>query len=167
MPPRRAGTVLLDLVVENSSVSSTISAGGTPGINTQRTQVYVEVPDGGTTVVGGALIDVEGEDNFRTPGLSKIPIIGNLFKRKAIARTTSEVIFFITPRISRPDYASPNGNVRTTNRSTTILQPVPLGNPPSNSDPRSTDPAQQQPTATPAPVTQPTGNTPGSSIKPQ
>ena len=128
-----AGTVLLNVSVENSSVSSTIAVGGTPGINTTRMKNEVMVPDGGTTVVGGALLDVEGEDRFSTPGLSKVPVIGNLFKRKAIAKTTNEVLFFITPRIYRPDYeGNPTpGKVSTGPRSTTIIQPVPLGNPPS------------------------------------
>ena len=154
-----AGTVLLDIVVENSSVSSTVAAGGTPGINTQRMQSNVEVPDGGTTVVGGAMIDVEGEDIFRTPGLSKIPVLGNLFKRKAVARTTSEILFFITPRITRPDSQGTTGKTEAP-RSTTILQPVPLGNPPSNSDltpQTTTQPVTMQVAPTPQPV--PTGNT--------
>ncbi|MGI8495677.1 MAG: type IV pilus secretin PilQ [Pyrinomonadaceae bacterium] len=144
------GKVLLNVSVENSSVSSTIAVGGTPGINTQRMKNEVMVDDGGTTVIGGALIDVEGEDNFRTPGISKIPILGNLFKRKAVSRSTSEILFFITPRIYRPDYeGNPTaGKVSTGTRSTTIIQPVPLGNPPSNS-------SQEQP----QPVIVPTGST--------
>ena len=150
------GIVVLDVVVENSSVSSTVSAGGTPGINTQRTQVNVMVPDGGTTVIGGAMVDVEGENLFRTPGLSKIPVIGNLFKRKAVARTTSEIIFFITPRISRPDVIPASGKTGDGPRSTTILQPVPLGNPPSNSDPRAIDPTLQPVTMPGNPAVQPT-----------
>lgn len=139
-----AGTVLLNVSVENSSVSTTIAAGGTPGINTQRMKNEVMVPDGGTTVVGGALIDVEGEDNFRTPGLSSVPILGNLFKRKAVARTTNEILFFITPRIYRPDYeGNPiGGKVQPSgNRTTTIIQPVPLGNPASNSSNELNQPA--------------------------
>jgi type IV pilus assembly protein PilQ len=157
------GIVVLDVVVENSSVSSTVSAGGTPGINTQRTQVNVMVPDGGTTVIGGAMVDVEGENLFRTPGLSKIPVIGNLFKRKAVARTTSEIIFFITPRISRPDFTSTTGKSGDAPRSTTILQPVPLGNPPSNSLPQNSDPTQQPVTIPTNPTAQPT---PAGTIKP-
>lgn len=148
-----ANTVLLDVVVENSSVSSTVAAGGTPGINTQRTKVNVMVEDGGTTVVGGALVDVEGEDVFRTPGLSKVPIIGNLFKRKAIARTTSEIIFFITPRINRPSTQNTAGKEAPR---TTILQPVPLGNPPSNSETRTSETPTQPVTMQVAPAVQPT-----------
>jgi type IV pilus assembly protein PilQ len=143
------GTVVLDVVAENSSVSSRVNVGGTPGIDTQRMKTRVTVPDGGTTVVGGALLDSESEDKFRTPGLSKIPLFGNLFKRKAVGRSTSEILFFITPRISRPDM---NGNqlpskVSDGTRSTTLLQPVPLGNPQSNSS-RET----QTPTTQPQPI---------------
>jgi type IV pilus assembly protein PilQ len=102
----------------------------------------VMVPDGGTTVVGGALIDVEGEDQFRTPGISRVPVLGNLFKRKAVARTTNEILFFITPRIYRPDYEGNlmPGKIGAGTRSTTIIQPVPLGNPPSNSSPETVQP---------------------------
>ncbi len=153
-----AGTVLLNVSVENSSISSTVAVGGTPAINTQRMKNEVMVPDGGTTIVGGSAIDIEGEDQFRTPGLSRVPIIGNLFKRKAVAKTTSEVLFFITPRIYRldaqgnPTKEKPNP----ANRTTTIIQPVPLGNPPSNST-NSTDP---QAVSTPnLPVVQPTPTT--------
>src|SRR5207237_6528549 len=127
--------VLLNVSVENSSVSSTTAVGGSPAINTQRMKNEVMVPDGGTTVVGGALIDVEGEDQFRTPGLSSLPVLGNLFKRKAVSRSTNEILFFITPRIYRPDYEGnqTTGKVADGTRTTTIMQPVPLGNPPSNS----------------------------------
>jgi type II secretory pathway component GspD/PulD (secretin) len=64
------------------------------------------VPDGGTTVVGGALLDSEREEQDRTPGLSRVPLLGNLFKRKGVFRDSSEILFFITPRIFRPDFAA-------------------------------------------------------------
>ena len=140
------GTVVLDVVTENNSISSLVTVGGVPGINTQRMKTQVTVPDGGTTVVGGALLDTESDDNFRTPGLSRIPLLGNLFKRKAVQRVTNEILFFITPRIYRPDI---NGNqlpskVSDGTRTTTILQPVPMGNPESNSSPSSDTPTQPQ-----------------------
>lgn len=133
-----AGTVLLDVTAENSTVPTTTAAGVAPPIKTSQMKTYVLVPDGGTTVVGGALLDSEGESQNRTPGLSKIPVIKNLFRRKGISKVSSEILFFITPRIYRPDY---NGNpvqAQPSNgmRSTTILQPVPLGNPQSNSEPK-------------------------------
>jgi type IV pilus assembly protein PilQ len=139
------GTVILRVVAENNTISRTITVGGTPGINTQRMQTEVMVPDGGTTVVGGALLDNEGEDQFRTPGLSSVPVLGKLFKRKAVARNTSEILFFITPRIYRSDAAGNriDSKVGNETRTTTIIQPVPMGNPSSNSG--TPEPTPQQP----------------------
>ncbi len=123
------GTVILNVVAENSS-TATIVGGAAPAINTQSMTTQVTVPDGGTTVVGGVLFDDERESQDRTPGLSRIPLLGNLFKRKGIQRNTNEILFFITPRITRPETsnAAPAGT-----RPASILQPVPMGNPPSNS----------------------------------
>ena len=147
------GTVVLDVIAENASAAATV-AGATPTINTQIMETQVTVPDGGTTVVGGVLFDDERENQNRTPGLSKIPLLGNLFKRKGVERNTNEVLFFITPRISRPDFGNTSGSsgVRP---SATILQPVPLGNPSSNSDAVTTDvnrvlPTGVQPVLVPA-----------------
>jgi len=133
-----AGTVVLRVTAENNSVNRSLTNSlGTPGIDTQRMQTEVLVPDGGTTVVGGVLLDSEGETQNRTPGLSGIPVLGNLFKRKATNRQTNELLFFITPRIYRPDYnGRPTaGTVSDRTRTTTIPQPVPLGNPQSNTPP--------------------------------
>ncbi|HYN85252.1 MAG TPA: hypothetical protein VER32_08370, partial [Pyrinomonadaceae bacterium] len=117
---------------------------GTPGIDTQRMQTEVLVPDGGTTVVGGVLNDREGETQNRTPGLSGIPVIGNLFKRRATTRSTDEILFFITPRIYRPDYQGRRVDTGTSTgtRFVSIPQPVPLGNPQTNTP--TTSPVEQQ-----------------------
>lgn len=135
-----AGTVILNVVAENSS-AAIVSGGAAPAINNQTMTTQVVVPDGGTTVVGGVLFDDERESQDRTPGLSSVPLLGNLFKRKKVDKNTNEILFFITPRITRMDY---NGNpvvgssLAKESRTTTILQPVPLGNPPSNSETRTT-----------------------------
>ena len=135
------GTVVLDVTAENAS-TATIVSGAPPAINSQEMQTQVVVPDGGTTVVGGVVFDDERENQDRTPGLSKIPLFGNLFKRKGVSRDTVEILFFITPRILRPEVANASGQsgVKT---SGTVIQPVPLGNPASNSAPT--------PESTPAP----------------
>lgn len=129
-----AGTVILHVLAENNSINTAIAINGTPGIDTQKMETYVLVPDGGTTIVGGVLGENESTTKVRTPGIANIPILGNLFKRKSVTKQSSEILFFITPRIYRPDY---NGRpttsvIGTGNRSNTIPQPVPLGNPQSN-----------------------------------
>ncbi|HEY8187581.1 MAG TPA: type IV pilus secretin PilQ [Pyrinomonadaceae bacterium] len=140
-----AGTVILRVTIENNTINTGIAVGGVPGIDTQRMQTEVLVPDGGTTVMGGVLADTEGETRQRTPGLASLPILGNLFKRKLVTRQQSEILFFITPHIYRPDYQGrPTGtNPVSGPRTTTISQPVPLGNPTSNT-PTPTQLQQQQ-----------------------
>src|SRR6266540_3265061 len=129
-----AGTVILRVTIENNTINTGIAVGGVPGIDTQRMQTEVLVPAGGSTVMGGVLADTEGQTRSRTPGLASIPLVGNLFKRKLVTRQNSEILFFITPHIYRPDYQGrpTAGAVSTGPRTTTIPQPVPLGNPPSN-----------------------------------
>ena len=145
------GTVILTVTAENSSTAISTGADSAPAINTQSMTTKVVVPDGGTTVVGGVLFDDERESQDKTPGLGSIPILGNLFKRKGVVRNTNEVLFFITPRITRQDFATGDAP-----RSGAILQPVPLGNPPSNSSTTSETPVlpspgmeKPQPVATP------------------
>lgn len=155
------GTIVLEVLAENSSTPSVTGSGTAPSINTQKMQTQVTVPDGGTTVVGGVLFDDERDNQDRTPGLSKIPLLGNLFKRKAVSRSTNEILFFITPRIYRPDYTPQTGSSGT-KPNATILQPVPLGNPSSNSEKPDVVPsASPNPVALPAvPVKQPEGAEP-------
>ena len=147
-----AGTVVLRVTIENNTLNTGISVAGVPGIDTQRMQSEVLVPDGGTTVMGGVLADTEGEAQQRTPGLASIPVVGNLFKRKLTTRQNSEILFFITPHIYRPDYQGrpTAGTVSSGQRSITIPQPVPLGNPPSNTPtPTQLQQPQSQPTTPP------------------
>jgi type IV pilus assembly protein PilQ len=159
------GTVVLRITAENNSLNRAIAVSGVPGIDTQRMQSEVLVPDGGTTVMGGVLGDTESEAQDRTPGLGSLPVIGNLFKRRTTSRTTSELLFFITPRIYRPDYLGrpTAAAVSTGTRSTTISQPVPLGNPPTNT-PTPTQLQQQQPGTSQTPQQNPGQQTPGQQL---
>ena len=136
--------------MENNNVNGSVNALGTPGIDTQRMSTEVLVPDGGTTVVGGVVNDRETEPQNRTPGLSSLPVLGNLFRRKLVTRSTDEILFFITPRIYRPDYQGRRVETEpaTGTRSVQIPQPVPLGNPATNTPSPTQQPNQQQQDAT-------------------
>jgi len=57
------------------------------------------VKDQGTTVIGGIYETLETRTQDRTPGLSKVPFIGNFFKRNAQSSNEGELLIFITPRI--------------------------------------------------------------------
>ncbi|HVS80610.1 MAG TPA: type IV pilus secretin PilQ [Pyrinomonadaceae bacterium] len=149
-----AGTVILRVTIENNTVNTGIAVGGVPGIDTQRMQSEVLVPDGGTTVMGGVLSDQESTTRQRTPGAASIPIIGNLFKRKQVSNNSTEILFFITPHIYRPDYFGRPTTLTPAQgpRSTSVPQPVPLGNPQTNT-PTPTELQQQE--RNPQPTTQP------------
>jgi len=140
-----AGTVVLRVTIENNTVNAGIAVGGVPGIDTQRMQSEVMVPDGGTTVMGGVLAEVESTTKQRTPGIASLPILGNMFKRKQSSKNSTEILFFITPHIYRPDYfGRPTSTVPATGpRSTSVPQPVPLGNPQTNT-PTPTELQQQE-----------------------
>lgn len=147
------GTVVLEVLAENASIPEVVP-GVAPSISSQSMETQVTVPDGGTTVVGGVLFDDERENVDRTPGLSRIPIFGHLFKRKGVSRDTIEILFFITPRIIRADYGSASGTSGV-KPSATVVQPVPLGNPSSNSDPTPLPVTPVLPAAQPAATPKP------------
>jgi type IV pilus assembly protein PilQ len=100
------GEVLMHVVAENNSVNTAIAQAlnsPVPGIDTQSAESIVRIQDGGTTVMGGITINRESFFQNRTPGISRIPIIGELFKRRSTERSSDEILFFITPRIVRTD----------------------------------------------------------------
>ena len=143
-----AGTVVLRVTIENNTVNTGIAVGGVPGIDTQRMQSEVLVPDGGTTVMGGVLADQDATTRQRTPGVASIPIIGNLFKRKLVTKNSTEILFFITPHIYRPDYFGrpTTSTPQSGPRSTSVPQPVPLGNPQTNTTTPTELPQPEKPT---------------------
>jgi type IV pilus assembly protein PilQ len=92
------GTVILEIDVDNGS-RGTVQPNGNISVNTQRVQTTVLVKDQGTTVIGGIYETLETRQQDRTPGLSRVPFIGNLFKRNNSTSNEGELLVFITPRI--------------------------------------------------------------------
>jgi len=80
------------------------SIAGTYTLNDVKTELLVN--DGDTVVIGGVVkrTDTQGEQGL--PGLRKIPLLGWIFKSKQSAKTLTELLIFITPRIVRLDQAS-------------------------------------------------------------
>ena len=76
-------------------------ANGNPQIDTQSATTKVLVSDGETTVLGGIYVSSESTTQDRTPGLSRIPLLGWLFKRDAVVDSSEELLIFITPRIMK------------------------------------------------------------------
>jgi type IV pilus assembly protein PilQ len=98
-----AGTILLRVQIENSQPDFARAVNGIPSVGTQRANTEVLIPDGGTAVIGGILVDNDSVNVRQVPGLGSLPLIGNLFRNQSTIKSTAELIFFITPRIKSPD----------------------------------------------------------------
>jgi type IV pilus assembly protein PilQ len=94
-----ANTVIMQIAVENSQADFSRAVNGIPPINTQRANTSVLVSDGATTVIGGVYVTTQQNQNDRTPGVSRIPLLGWLFRRDSVNDTSTELLIFITPRI--------------------------------------------------------------------
>lgn len=70
-----------------------------PPINTSSVDSTIVVSDGDTIVVGGVYKTTESETETGVPYLSKIPVLGWLFKYKTVNKTKKELLIFVTPRI--------------------------------------------------------------------
>jgi len=96
-----AQTVIMDIIVANSSPNFGRVVNGNPQIDTQRATTKVLVSDGETTVIGGVYVSRESASQDRTPAMYRLPLLGWLFKRDVIEDSSAELLIFITPRIIR------------------------------------------------------------------
>ena len=96
----KSGTVSLDVNQQiNNLIEFTLF--NAPIIAKREATASVTVKDGQTMIIGGIMQDNKTETINRVPILSSLPFIGNLFKRKEITSTKTELIVFITPHIIR------------------------------------------------------------------
>jgi type IV pilus assembly protein PilQ len=94
------GTVYMDVLVENTQIDQGIPRiQGVPALDTQSAESKVTVADGATIVVGGVIITSTNISINEVPILGSLPLIGNLFRRTNSSIQTSELLFFLTPRI--------------------------------------------------------------------
>ena len=70
-----------------------------PGITTRRSTSTVHVGNKETLAIGGLLSSRDVKTIDRVPLLSKIPIIGELFKSKRFEREETELLILVTPQI--------------------------------------------------------------------
>ena len=99
-----ADTVILQLEIDNDFVNFGESVNGVPPLVTQRAVTTVQVADGDTTVIGGIYQRGRQRRTDGVPGLSRIPWLGRLFRRRARSESTDELMIFLTPRIVRAEH---------------------------------------------------------------
>jgi pilus assembly protein CpaC len=88
----------------------TLSGFRIPALSTRRAETDVELRDGQSFVIAGLLDNVTQDNTAAIPLLSRVPIIGNLFKSRSERTERTELMVLITPRLVRaldPDEVPP------------------------------------------------------------
>ena len=75
----------------------------------------VEMPSGGSMMIGGLIRDETMQSIKATPGLAKVPVLGALFRSKEFQRNESELVVIVTPYLvrstARTELARPDDNL--------------------------------------------------------
>jgi len=95
------GTIIMDLKIEKSEADFSNSVNNTPSIIRRSIETQVLVRDGGTAVLGGVYTTKTEASTTGIPFLSKLPVIGWLFRTKSNKDDSAELLIFVTPRILR------------------------------------------------------------------
>lgn len=94
-------SLMLKISQEISSIAQS-AAGAVDLITNQRIiETTVIVDDGEILVLGGLLEDVLRESDQRVPVLSRIPVLGNLFRSRKTDKIKTNLLVFIRPKILR------------------------------------------------------------------
>jgi len=89
--------ISMSLVIEKTDIGPVIS--GNQSFTSKKTQSQLLVSDGDTVVIGGILKTTQNDSETGIPLISKVPILGWLFKTADKADNKEELLIFITPRI--------------------------------------------------------------------
>jgi pilus assembly protein CpaC len=101
------GSISLKLSSEVSELSSegaiTIGNGtfasAIPGLKVRRTTTTVELPSGGSLMIGGLISDDTRANIDGLPGLKTLPILGSLFRSSDFKKKETELVVIVTPYI--------------------------------------------------------------------
>jgi pilus assembly protein CpaC len=74
----------------------------------------IELPSGGSMMIAGLVRDDVRQVVSGFPGLSKIPVLGTLFRSRDFVRNETELVIIVTPYLTRPvarnELAKPDDN---------------------------------------------------------
>jgi len=68
-----------------------------PALSTRRVETDVELMPGQSFVIGGLLDNRTVENLNKVPGLSAIPLLGELFKSRSLSKNNTELLVVVTP----------------------------------------------------------------------
>jgi pilus assembly protein CpaC len=73
-----------------------------PSIKVRRAETTLELPSGGSLVLGGLLQDSIRQTISGLPGLKQLPVLGTLFRSRDFAREETELVILVTPYLVKP-----------------------------------------------------------------
>ena len=83
--------------IEVSTVDQTLASSAGPALKVRRAATDFNVRSGQTLVLGGFISREHSGDTEGLPGISEIPVLGQLFGVKRIHRSQTELAIFVTP----------------------------------------------------------------------
>ena len=100
-PTVNASGIVVMKITQNisNSVPGSSGAGGNPDIFERSIDTEVAARSGQTIMLGGLISENSSSGGSGTPGFSKIPLLGNLFKAKTNSTDRTELVMLITPRV--------------------------------------------------------------------
>ncbi|HEY3741611.1 MAG TPA: pilus assembly protein N-terminal domain-containing protein [Bryobacteraceae bacterium] len=99
-------TIKLDLMQEVSDidVAHGVAFNGfvIPALTTRRANTSIELADHQSFLVAGMLDNRDTESMSKLPGISSIPVLGQLFKSNNVSKGLDELVMVVTPEITLP-----------------------------------------------------------------
>jgi type IV pilus assembly protein PilQ len=97
--PKETGKQIMMRVRATRNAVGARSNPAGPSIDRREANTQVIVRDGETMVIGGVFIDTQNNNVQGVPYLSRIPVLGWLFKNKSESVSKQELLIFLTPSI--------------------------------------------------------------------
>jgi len=90
--------------IEVSTVDQTLASSAGPALKIKRTSTEFNVRSGQTLVLGGFISRERSRDRDGVPGLSEVPVLGNLFGVNRDYYRETELAIFVTPVVVNADH---------------------------------------------------------------
>src|SRR5690625_85574 len=87
------------LDIEVSTIDNSVSTPAGPALKSRRASTEFNIQSGQTLVLAGFISREITTQQDAIPGLSELPILGDLFKSKSFINNETELAFFVTPTL--------------------------------------------------------------------
>jgi general secretion pathway protein D len=95
-----------------------------PEFDTRRLVTALHIKNGGTVVLGGLSKESEAANTSGMPFLSKVPVLGSLFRRDSKLSTRSHLVIFVTAHIVNPAGAEQGEDIKRLRDTARVLLPA-------------------------------------------